>query len=134
LISLERNGKRIACEVCVTTPQEWELHNIQKCPADGYDTVVSISTNRKVLENIERQVGQHISLDKQHMDKFFEPEGFFLYLDSEIRTDAPTETVMKGYRVKIEYDPISDVEAKGKQEQILKTITTSMRKKNKVFK
>lgn len=126
-VSLERNGKRIACEVCVTTSQEWELHNIQKCISDGYYRVVSISTNKKVLDNIQRQVNQNLSLDDQNKVLFFEPEAFFLYLDSEISNEATTETRMKGYRVKVEYDPVSDPEAKSKQDQILKAITNSIR-------
>lgn len=128
-VSLERNGKRIACEVCVTTPQEWELHNIQKCLADEYDTVVSISSDKKVLDNIRKQVLQNLSLPEQEKMQYFEPESFFQFLDAEITKDTSTESLMKGYRVKVEYDSISDKEAHNKQEQILKTITNSIRKK-----
>lgn len=126
-VSLERNENRIACEVCVTTSQEWELHNIQKCLADGYNKVVSISTNKKVLDNIQKQVSQNLTTDQQQRVLFFEPESFFLYLDSEISKESVTETRMKGYRVKVEYDPVSDLESKSKQEQILKAITNSIR-------
>ncbi len=128
-VSLERNGNRIACEVCVTTSQEWELHNIQKCLADGYNKVVSISNNKKVLDNIQRQASQNLNPDQQQRVLFFEPEAFFLYLDSEISKESVTETKMKGYRVKVEYDPVSDLESKSKQEQILKTISSSFRKR-----
>lgn len=128
-VSLERNGNKIACEVCVTTSQEWELHNIQKCLADGYNKVVSISNNKKVLDNIQRQVSQNLATDQQQKVLFFEPEEFFIYLDSEISRESVTETRMKGYRVKVEYDPVSDLESKSKQEQILKAISSSFRKK-----
>ena len=128
-VSLERDGKRIACEVCVTTPQEWELHNIQKCLADGYETVVSISSDKKVLDNIRKQVLQSLSVQEQGKLLFFEPESFFQFLDAEITKDAHTESLIKGYRVKVEYDSISDKEAFNKQERIMNAISKSFLKK-----
>ncbi|MGV3598040.1 MAG: type IV secretory system conjugative DNA transfer family protein [Bacteroidota bacterium] len=122
-VSLERNGRRIACEVCVTTSQEWELQNIQKCIAAGYDVVTSISTERKVLENIKRQVTETLSPGHQAKVLYLEPEAFFLYLDSELAKDASTETRFKGYRVKAEFNPVDENAAKSKKDQILMALT-----------
>lgn len=39
-VLLEKDGQSIAVEISVTTPASWELHNIKKCLAAGYHTVV----------------------------------------------------------------------------------------------
>lgn len=128
-IHLERNSRKIACEVCVTTTQEWELQNIQKCITAGYDTVVSISTDKKVLENIKKYVGQSISTELQKKILFYDPETFFSFLDAEIAKEGTIETRMKGYRINVKYNPVSEKEAKSKQDQILKAITNSKKPK-----
>lgn len=36
-VHLERNGKRIAVEICNTTEPNWEIHDNQKCFDAGYE-------------------------------------------------------------------------------------------------
>jgi len=99
-VSLERNGKKIACEVCMTTTEVWEVHNIEKCLAAGYDIVIECSTDRKIMENIQKEVEQKFSALIHTKILILDPEGLFAYLDNEIAKDASTETRVKGYRVK----------------------------------
>ncbi|HYG40494.1 MAG TPA: hypothetical protein VD908_17820, partial [Cytophagales bacterium] len=128
-VHLERNNKKIACEVCVTTPKEWELQNIKKCLAAGYDIVVSIANDKKVLDNIKRQVEATIAKNLHRRILLYEPESFFAYLDEATAKEASTETRMKGYRVKVDYDVTNENERKNKEEQILRAISKSFRKK-----
>jgi len=60
------------------------------------------------------------------------PEEFFRYLDAEIAQEsAPTETRMKGYRVKVEYDPSSVDDMEKKKSAIGETIINAKKgKKN----
>ncbi len=55
-VSLERNGKRIACEVCITTTDNWEVHNIEKCFQAGYDLILECSSNKLTLDRIQKKV------------------------------------------------------------------------------
>lgn len=124
-VSLEKNQKRIACEVCITTPHTWEVQNIQKCLTARYDIVVSISPEKKILQSIRHEVETSIPKDQQAKILFFEPDAFFAYLDEEITKEANTETRFKGYRVKVEYNAIPETVAKSKHEHIVRTIMKS---------
>ncbi|REJ81318.1 MAG: ATP-binding protein [Bacteroidetes bacterium] len=121
-VSLERNGKRIACEVCMTTTDNWEVHNIEKCLKAGYDLVLECSTNKKTLERIRKKVDETFPESLRGKILILEPEYFFQYLDSQIASEASTEVKVKGYRVKVEYNPLPPEEIKKKKEEIKKVI------------
>ena len=78
-VVLERDGETVACEVAVTTSPEQELGNVQKCLAAGYETVVTVSDQRKPLAKIRTHV-QNI-LEKTEMDRvhFLTPEELFRF-------------------------------------------------------
>src|SRR5439155_11091472 len=48
-VALEKNGRLIACEIAVSTTSGWELGNIQKCLAAGFEIVLVISPEKKNL-------------------------------------------------------------------------------------
>jgi len=130
-VALERNGRRIACEICMSTTEAWEIHNIEKCLAAGYEIVIECSTDKKALEGIRIKIKQAIEAEKQNRVFVFEPEALFLYLDKQVAQEASTETRMKGYRVKVEYDAQMPDVAEQKGKNILRAVSDSSRKKNK---
>ncbi len=130
-VALERNGKRIACEICVTTTDEWELHNIQKCLGAGYDVIAACSTEPKALEKIRKQIAENLSLEEQKKVLICEPDQFLLYLEQELAKEATTETRIRGYRVKVEYEAVSPEEMEQKQRAVAKAIVDSMQKLKK---
>lgn len=130
-VSLERNGKKIACEISMTTEVEWELHNIEKCLAAGYDFVIECSNDKRTLESIKRHIEKSVNKNNQSKVLVFEPEAFFQFLDEQIAKEASTETRMKGYRVKTEYGVLPDDVSIQKRENVLKAIASSIRKKKK---
>lgn len=69
-------------------------------------------------------------INKDVRDKvlILEPESLFLYLDQESAKEASTEERIKGYRVKVTYNAVSESEAKAKHENILKVIVDSAKK------
>jgi DNA helicase HerA-like ATPase len=130
-VSLQKGGKRIACEICVTTEVQWELHNIQKCLAAGYDIVVECSDDAKVLEQIQKKIETELTEEEQKRVLLYEPEHFFHYLDNEAAKETSTETRIKGYRVKVEYSNASENNAEQKKNTIMKAISDSVRNKKK---
>jgi hypothetical protein len=128
-VSLERNGKRIACEISVTTEVEWEVHNLEKCLNAGYDLTVACSNEKRTIENIRRKIESSFDDSMRSKVLICEPEQFFLYLDQEVAKDSTTETRMKGYRVKVEYDPLSENERKNKEASITRVVLSSRKKK-----
>ncbi|MBS1618358.1 MAG: type IV secretion system DNA-binding domain-containing protein [Bacteroidetes bacterium] len=127
-VTLERNGKRIACEIGMTTTADWELHNIEKCIDAGYDLVVAIAKNRNVVKVIEKKIRD--SIDNAQLSKVMviEAEALFEYLDVEIARKPSTETRVKGYRVKVEYGTVSDGESKRKTQARTKVVVDSIKK------
>ncbi len=128
-VSLERNGKQVAVEISVTTTDEWELHNIEKCLSAGYDTVIVCSNDKKALDKISKQVKEKIDATLQAKVFLFEPESFFLYMDKQVAQETSTEERIKGYRVKVEYNALPENEASQKREHIIRAVSDSVKKK-----
>lgn len=55
-VSLVRGGRRVACEISVTTGKDWELGNIEKCLAAGYDEVVLILGNARQVRTFSTSI------------------------------------------------------------------------------
>ena len=130
LPSLEGNGKRIACEFSVTSADIYEVHNIEKCLAAGYDTVVSCSTDPKILNRIKMAIEQNIPQKEIKKTLVATPEELFQYLDTQVVKETSREKFIKGYRVKVEYDPVSEGDMDKKKEAINKAIMKSKRNNN----
>jgi hypothetical protein len=130
-VSLERNGKRIACEIGLTTTTDWELHNIEKCIAAGYDLVVAIAKSKDMVKIMQEKIIQSVEVSQQTKVKVMEVDSLFQYLDAEIIKEASTETRIKGYRVKVEYGAITDEEMRRKTEAVTKAVVESFKKKDK---
>lgn len=127
-VSLEKNNKRIACEIGVTTTKEWEVHNLEKCLAAGYDVVVAVPVDSRAKEMMQVEINK--SLDAKFHPRVFimEADALFHYFDTEVAKEATTETRIKGYRVKVEFDPLSEVEMKKKRDSVTKFVVDSAKK------
>ena len=65
-VSFERDGeKNIACEISVTSTDEQELGNIEKCLNAGYEKVILCSAEKRTLEKIKALVSQRLSENDQ---------------------------------------------------------------------
>jgi len=128
-VHLDRNGKKIAVEVCVTTEIDWEIHNIEKCLQSGYDLVVECSNDKKTLHALKKKIEGVFKDELKKKILVFEPEHLFQFLDMEVARDATTEVKVKGYRVKIEYNP--DPHAETKRDAVSRTVFDAANKKKK---
>jgi hypothetical protein len=115
-VSLERNGKRIAVEVSVTTTDTWETHNVEKCLSAGYDEVIICSNDLKNLAKIQAQLERKLSKAQLLKVLFFESQEVINYFDKQVVQETKSEKIVKGYRVKVEYDTSTDGEMVKKQE------------------
>jgi hypothetical protein len=82
-VSLERDGKRIACEVSITTTGEHEFSNVHKCLMAGYDTVILCSPEEKTLERVRTLTSERLSKTEQGRVLFLKPEEVFRYFEGE---------------------------------------------------
>lgn len=127
-VGMERNGKRIAVEISVTTGDIHELHNVEKCLNANYDSVIVCSPERKNLEGIRRRADEKLSKEAREKVYLFEPEELPSFLDLQVINELPREARVKGYRVKVQYQAISETDKKKKQKEVARVIAESMRR------
>ena len=128
-VLLTKEATTIAVEICSTTEAEWEMHNIIKCINAGYPTIVSICGDTKQLEKIKQKCTAGIvgaDIKKVH---FFTPEAFFTYLNTVTISASPTEATIKGYRVQVSYDAMSDTEMNKKRASVANVVFNSTKRK-----
>lgn len=125
-VALETDETKIACEISVTSKPQYELGNVQKCLAAGYDTVVLVSADDKTLKKAEKHITA--KLDKAHLPKvnFFSPEDLFAFL-GEI-PNSRTEEIVGGYKVKVRVKPGSKEDAATRKKAISDVILSAMRR------
>lgn len=126
-VGLERDGERIACEISVTTTDEHELHNIEKCLAAGYGKVIVCTAEKKQLEKIRALTVKKLPSYDQAKVLFFEPQEVFSFLE-KVAVPPAKETRVKGYRVKVEYQDVEESERKNKRDTVAQVILQSMRR------
>ena len=127
-VLLQRGEKRIACEIGVTTTKEWETHNIIKCVNAGYEVVVAVASDKKGVEVMQKQVKENLSDGLKERIFVFEADQLFHFLDQENAKEASTEKRMKGFRVKVEYNAVSEETMKKKKDSISKMVLDSLKK------
>lgn len=130
-VGLEKDGKRIAVEISVTTDDSWEIHNVEKCLAAGYDTVIVCSNDAKNLQRIKKQVESVLDAVLHSKVVIFEAQELIQYLDAQSAKGYSEEKTIKGYRIKVNYAASSDEETQEKQKNIARTIGKKTRKESK---
>lgn len=127
-VALEKDGKKIACEVSVTTDEIWELHNVEKCLAAGYDEVIVCSENAKALVKIRKLIEARFDVKQPKNVHTLTPDDIILFFDKQTSTPKNTEQVIKGYRVTVGYNDMTTEEITKKQERVIKTVAKSITK------
>jgi hypothetical protein len=66
-VALRKERLSIACEISVTSPADYEVGNLRKCLAAGYQHVVSVSPDETHLAAIRQVAGRR--LGQREMDR-----------------------------------------------------------------
>jgi hypothetical protein len=127
-VSLEKSDQKIACEICITTTSEQELGNIQKCLAAGYATVVVLAGDPKTLRKLQTAAEAALGPDTLTRVRFLQPEEFVAYIDELAAAEASREDTVRGYKVKVNYKPVSEAEAEARRQAISKVIMKRLRR------
>lgn len=127
-VSLERNGRKIACEISISSTDDQELKNIQKCLAAGYEKVVVCSPDKKSLNSIKVLVEKNIVGADQSKVFFFQPEDLLLFLEEDAAAEMTREERVKGYIVKVQYQAASEEEKKAKREAVANVIVQALKR------
>jgi len=127
-VGLEQNGMRIACEVSVTSTSEQEIGNIEKCLRARYDQIIVCCPNKKQLEKIRTLASDRFDDNEQEKLVFLHPEELFSHLE---KVSAPLETEeekVKGYKVKVNYQPLEEDQQQTKREEVAQVILQSLKR------
>lgn len=127
-VGLEQDGKRIACEISVTTPPEHELANIRKCLASEYDTVILCSPEKKALEKIRNLCTKKLAEPELQRVLFLEPDALVMFFEEEAAKNAGKTGKVKGYKVKLNFQPQSEAEKKSKRQAVAQVVLQSFKR------
>jgi hypothetical protein len=124
-VGLKRDSLKIACEISITSTNEQELSNIEKCLRAGYEKVILCSPERKTLEKVKSLFSQRFGEGEKEKVLFFLPEELFSYLQT---LSMAKEERVKGYKVKVEYQPVEEEEEKLKREAIAQVVLQALQR------
>ena len=110
-VSLIRGERRIACEISVTTNQDHELGNVEKCLAAGYTEVVLVGNNERHIKSLAKFIEENLDENEQGKVRYVVPEGLMEYLDSVGEPPEPTEQMVRGYKVRTVQQVVNPNEA-----------------------
>ena len=127
-VGLLKDGKKIAIEISVTNTPEYEVENISKCLKAGYAQVISCSQDKKHLEKIRSLAEEKLPKEDQGKVKFLAPEELLFFLEEEAAQDAGKEDRVKGYKVRVNYQPLNADDKKRKREAIGQVISGAFKR------
>jgi len=89
-VSLEKENLKIACEVSVTSTIDYEVKNVLKCLAAGYDYAVVVVSNQKKLPSLATKLRSQVPVHDLGKVKVFNLSGLLNFLRD---LTAPKEAV-----------------------------------------
>lgn len=130
-VSLVRGESRIACEISVTTSQDHELGNIEKCLAAGYTGVVLVGANERHIKALAKFIEENLDESERGKVQYVVPERLTEYLDSLGEIPQPTEKTVRGYKVRTVHQVLDPKEADARRHAIAEVIARSVSKQRK---
>lgn len=126
-VALSRDGKRIACEISVSTDSAHELGNIQKCLAASFDRVIAVAREKFALRDLRRAAKSSLAPETLARVIVCSPEDLLAHLDSET-PEASTPTTVRGYKVRVNYRAPSGTESRTRAEAISRVLMRDARR------
>ncbi|MBI3894351.1 MAG: type IV secretion system DNA-binding domain-containing protein [Acidobacteria bacterium] len=127
-VSLVRGKSRIACEISVTTNQDQELGNVEKCLAAGYTGVLLVGSNERHIKALAKFVEENMDESDQGKVRYLVPERLTEYLDSLGEAPPPTEQTVRGYKVRTVQQVVDPKEAGARRQAIAEVIARSLKR------
>lgn len=127
-VVLKGGGKKIACEISVTTSEAQEISNIQKCLDAGFDQVIILAPEKLKLNKIEQLAKQAVSSSDLSRLLFLQPEGFVDFLDCSDSAPTAKEELVKGYKVKVNYRAVEDKDKQARRQAVAKVILQAFKR------
>ena len=127
-VALIRGEQRIAFEISVTTNQDHELGNVEKCLAAGYDRVVLIGRNERHVKALGKFIEENLEERDRGKIRYVEPDGLIEYIDSLGQPPQPSEETVRGYKVRTVQQVVDPKNAGARRQAIAEVIARSLQK------
>jgi len=126
-VLLSRDGLQVAVEVSVTTPVEWEVENARKCLRAGYARVALVlAKSAKTQTRYRQAITEAVGADRI---TFLLPEDVPDFIASLAPAPEPSESVVRGYKVKVTRTEVSPEDAKARRDMLAKLVAKSLEPK-----
>jgi type IV secretion system coupling TraD/TrwB family protein len=127
-VTLEKTGRKVACEITITTPIENEIRNVRKCIEAGFDYVAVVAPDEKRLGKTEKAMRLALSEGELGKTRFFTPDALFAFVEELEAEDASKETNVRGYKVKVNYKTVDQVAKVDRTAVISKVLADTLKK------
>lgn len=124
-VALARDGKRIACEISVSTNPQHEFGNIQKCLATGFDRVIVVVREKSTLRELSRRAGSSLTSESIALLTVCSPEELIVHLDA-LDTAAAEPATVRGYKVRVNYRAPGAAESRSRAEAISRVLAQGL--------
>ena len=124
-VVLKKDAFTVGCEISITTSVEHEIANLTKCLASGFTRILFVSPDRKRREKVAGWAKEHSA--KTPID-IVSPEEIVHALDQLDAGPASSETIVRGYKVKVTRQTITPADVAGRRAAIAQVIARSMGK------
>lgn len=126
-VLLERDKLAIAVEISVTTLAEHERNKVVRCLAAGYDQVVVVLAKSKAVQSRSRgALLEGLQDDERQRLSILAPEEVPDFVAALAPLPDPSESIVKGYRVKVSHSTTTPAEAKARREALSRVIGRSL--------
>jgi hypothetical protein len=125
-VALYRGETRIACEISVTTPLEYEVGNVEKCLAAGFGEVALVSLKRGRLEKLDKLLSGSLQPESRKRVHLFTPEELLSWLAGQPSKEE--EGMVSGYKVKVRYQVPEDPKSKRVAEILARSMSRLQKK------
>lgn len=126
-VLIERNGVVAALEISVSTPVEHERENVRKCLRAGYPRLgVVLAKSKTTQARYAATLLEGLPDDERGRVSILTPEDIPGYIASLAPPPAPTERMVKGYKLKGTHTPSTPEEARAHREAVAKVIARSL--------
>lgn len=125
-VSLVLDDLRIACEISVTTSQDQELGNVEKCIAAGYTEIVVIGHSERHARSLEKFISSTLDETSRPFVKYIVKESLIDYLDSHTPQEKQQMQTVRGYTVRTKATPVDEKEAEVKRKALAEIIARSL--------
>jgi hypothetical protein len=124
-VVLERESRRIAVEISVTSTVELELGNLKKCLAAGFTEAIMLCDEAKTLNALKRDAPKAVGALPQGV-RFMSPDEMFTDEQLLAESRLPEEQVVKGYKVKVHREQMGTMNSEAKRRVIAEVLARGM--------